>query len=260
MPPIITLLTDFGLRDSYVGTLKGVLLGICPAARIVDISHAIRARNVREAAFVLACAAPYFPPHTIHTVVVDPGVGGPRRAIAVRTRRHAVYVAPDNGVLTPALQNDEPDTIIHLCNPDYWRPEPGATFHGRDVFAPVAAHLALGAPLESFGPRLDAIVTLETHTPARLPDGTLEGAVQYVDHFGNAVTNIPAAGLPAHAPAHVRVEARPIGRVNRTYADVNPGEPVALIGSHGFLEIAVRDGNAAQTLGLDVGAVVRVGQ
>ena len=254
---IITLTTDFGLQDAYVGAMKGVILGIAPHAVIVDITHAVSPQDVRHAGFVLASAAPYFPPGTVHVAVVDPGVGTERRAVAVETRR-ARYVAPDNGILTLALQRDPAVRIVHLTNERYWRPSVSPTFHGRDIFAPVAAHLACGVPIEALGTPVDAIVQLPLSQPERRPDGSIVGHVQHIDHFGNCVTDIPAEWLPTGAAVRVEVAGNRIHGLAPTYAAVAPGEPVALIGSTGYLELAVREGSAAQRFGIAIGDAVVV--
>jgi len=189
MPPIITLTTDFGLADGFVGTMHGVILGICPAARVVDLSHGIAPQGVQEAAFVLAAAVPFFPAGTIHVVVVDPGVGSERRAIAVQTD-HTFYVAPDNGVLSEALAQDELVVAVHLNRAAFWLPVVSHTFHGRDIFAPVAAHLACGVPLRELGEPINDLLRLPASQPERWADGTLVGHLRYIDHFGNLITDV----------------------------------------------------------------------
>jgi hypothetical protein len=267
MRPIVTLTTDFGIRDSYVGVMKGVILSICPTAHLVDITHAITPQNVVEAAFIVQSFVPYFPVGTVHLVVVDPGVGSPRRAIALTTPR-ARYVGPDNGVLGPVWQDARtrwtPAEVrtVELTVPRFWRPQVSTTFHGRDIFAPVAAHLAAGIPLRAFGPALDTIEVASLPEPVREPDGSLRGSIIYVDHFGNCVSNITVAHLdwlgPQHQELEVTVGEHSVGTIQRTYADVAPGMPLALPGSNGRLELAVRNGHASQTLGVAAGDIVRV--
>lgn len=254
---IITLTTDFGSRDAYAGVMKGVILSIAPHATVIDITHAVPPQDVRHAGFVLASAIPYFPPDAIHVAVVDPGVGTERRPIAVETQR-ARYVAPDNGILTFALQRDPPVRIVHLTNEEHWLPSVSATFHGRDIFAPVAAHLACGVPIEALGESIDVIEELPLSRPVRRPDGSILGHVQYIDHFGNCVTDIPVEWLPPDAFVWVEVAGTRVGGLAPAYAAVAPGDPVALIGSTGYLEIAVREGNAAQRFGISVGDPVVV--
>jgi S-adenosylmethionine hydrolase len=269
--PIITFTTDFGLVDHYVGTIKAVALSICPGAALVDICHDVYPQAVRQAAFLLAAAAPYFPPGAVHLVVVDPSVGSERRPIAVKTVR-ATYVAPDNGVLSLALIQDPPLAAVHLTAPQYRLPRVSATFHGRDVFAPAAAHLACGVdPLEMGEPISVAdLIPFSLSEPEHQPDGSWLGEILHVDRFGNLITSfhypIPDTQYPIPNTQHlapsphlsVEVAGRRISRLSRTFADVAPGELVAYVGSSGHLEIAVREGNAAELLGVGVGAQVCV--
>lgn len=256
MPPIITLLTDFGTRDGYVAAMKGVILGICPAARIVDLTHEVAPQAVGEAAFLLSTIAPHYPEDTIHTVVVDPGVGSDRRSLAARCGGQ-VYVAPDNGVLSWVVAPAAPYEAVSLTARRYWRPAVSHTFYGRDVFAPVAAHLAAGVPLDALGPAVDDLAMLDIPQARRHADGATEGAIIHVDHFGNLITNIPAAWLVGGGERTVEIGGARIGGVATTYSEAMPGELLALVGgSHGNLEVAVRDGSAAERLGLGVGARV----
>jgi len=253
--PVITLTTDFGDVDAYVAAMKGVILTLCPDARLVDVSHQVRPQAVTEAAYLLSTATPYFPPGTVHLAVVDPGVGTPRRAVAVATER-ALYVAPDNGLLALALAADPPRQAVHLTNERYHWPTVSATFHGRDIFAPVAAHLACGTLLSDLGDAID---------PAGLqrldaPQVRLEGAgpwpaqVVHVDHFGNAVTNVQIEDLAAvEADLVIKVRDRRIVGLRHTFGDVPQGEVLAYRGSSGYLEIALRGGSAAEVLDLDLG-------
>ncbi len=252
---IISLTTDFGRSDGYVGVMKGVILGIAPDARLVDLSHEVAPQNVRQAVYVLAGAVPYFPQGAIHLVVVDPGVGGARRPIAVRTDS-AVFVGPDNGVLTPALADPSAQAWV-LDRPEFRLPEVSATFHGRDIFAPAAGHLARGALLETMARRVSDPVRLEMPVPQRTPDGGIRGEVVYVDHFGNLITDIPESWL-TDGPVQCTLAGRPIPGPYRTYSAAPPGAPLALISSGGALEIAVRDGNAHQVLEANIGAPVWV--
>jgi S-adenosylmethionine hydrolase len=255
--PIITLTTDFGQADGYVGTMKGVILGICPEAALVDISHEIRPQAVRQAAYVLSAAATYFPPDTVHLVVVDPGVGGKRRPIAVQAER-ATYVAPDNGVLSTLLARDPARLAVHLTKRRYRLPRVSVTFHGRDIFAPAAAHLALGTDPRQMGEPipLAGLVDLPAPQPEVQPDGSWQGEVLHIDRFGNLITNIQ---VPISCD-QLSVEAggAQIVGLSRTFADVQSGALVAYVGSSGYLEIAVREGNAAARLNTDVGDRVRV--
>jgi hypothetical protein len=258
-PPIITLLTDFGERDAYAGIMKGVMLGICPAARLVDLTHAVPAQAVRVGALVLRSAVPYFPDGTIHVAVVDPGVGSTRAAVAVSTER-AVLIGPDNGLLAPSAALLGVRAVRRVENAALCRQPVSDTFHGRDVFAPVAAHLAAGVAFDTLGPELAALQPLDLPEPTA-GDGTIDGAVVHVDHFGNLITNIPAAAVRTAFRARslsVTIAGMTIASLARAYADAAPGDPVALIGSWDLLEIAVRDGNAAARLGAAPGTPVRV--
>jgi len=252
MAKIITLCTDFGLSDGYVAAMKGVILSLAPEVVLVDISHEITRQSVREGAFVFDSAHRVFPPGTLHLVVIDPGVGGERRAIAVRTK-HYIFVAPDNGVLTYALQEAKVLQAVSLTNRAYWRNNRiSDTFHGRDLFAPASAHLINGVPLAELGPPISDLVHLDHTTPTQTEDGRIRGHVIHVDHFGNLVTDIPAALLPPRK-THVVLGSARIKGLCSSYASVARGEYLALIGSDGSLEIAVREGNAAQALEADVG-------
>jgi len=254
--PLITLTTDFGQADGYVAAMKGVILSLCPEARLVDISHDIAPQAIRSGAYVLSTAVPCFPGGAVHLVVVDPGVGSDRRPVAVQSQR-ASYVAPDNGVLTLALDRDPAQRAVHLTRPQFQRDQISATFHGRDIFAPVAAHLACGLSLEDLGTPLDPVdlIHLPISAPQRLADGSWQGEVLHIDRFGNLITNI---GLPPTDPERLSVEAKGtrIRGLSRTFADVEPGQPVVYVGSNGYLEIALREGSAAAQLGLGIGDAV----
>ena len=258
MDRIITLCTDFGQRDGYVAAMKGVILSIAPHTTLVDITHQIAPQSLREGAFVLGTACPFFPPETIHLVVIDPGVGGTRRAIAVQTERY-YFVAPDNGILTYVLQNERILNAVSLTKPRYWRARHiSNTFHGRDIFAPAAAHLARGVALNELGDPIQDIVQLPLPHPQREKDGTILGEVLHIDHFGNIITNIPAEMLTSSSNWSIQIGERSIDTLSPTYATVAPGQLLALIGSHGNLEIAMREGNAAQKLRVSPGTHVRV--
>lgn len=255
--PMITLTTDFGQTDAYVGAMKGVILNICPEVALVDITHGIDPQAVQQAAYLLSTAVPYFAPGTVHLVVVDPGVGSRRRAIVVETER-ALFVAPDNGVLGLALKQTAPRQAICLTEPRYRLSQVSATFHGRDIFAPAAAHLACGiSPGEMGDPiPLPDLVTLPSLEPQQHPDGSWLGEIIHVDHFGNLITNLR---LPdSLSPGTVKLGREQIEGLSRTFADVAPGEMVAYVGSSGHLEIAVREGNAAHQLSLGVGDPIQL--
>lgn len=255
--PIITLTTDFGISDWFVGTMKGVMAGIARHAQIIDITHAVPPGNIRAGAFALRSACRYFPKGTIHVAVVDPGVGSHRRALAVRTR-NSTYVGPDNGILSWALALEEVLAVHSLDLSQYFLPQVSRTFHGRDVFAPVAAHLANGLPVEKLGWKLTNYVRLPWPEPEQRDSGIV-GEVVYIDHFGNAITNLDTASL-AEATAGKQVEVllgrRRVGPLSSCYASVPKGKSTAVLGSSGFLEIAVNGGNAARALRIEVGTVV----
>ena len=257
-PPIITLLTDFGTSDAFAGIMKGVIFGIHPAARVVDLTHAVPPQQVLPAALLLRSAAPFFPPQTIHVVVVDPGVGSGRRALLIETA-HGLFIGPDNGVLSLAAPPAGRRGVRHLTNEAFFRHPVSQTFHGRDVFAPVAAHLSRGAAPPDCGPLVDSIIELTVpavrHAPQRLT-----GEVIYVDHFGNLVTNIDAEALATFPVRTLSVtihNTQVAGPVD-AYAVVSPGTPLAIVGSWGVLEIAVRNGSAADTFAAGPGMPVSV--
>ena len=248
---VISLLTDFGLADSYVGQVKGAILAVAPTATLVDVTHAVPPQDVPAGAFLLWSAVEAFPAGTIHLGVVDPGVGSARRAIAIRSRRGDVCVGPDNGLLAPATERlGGIELAVELTEPRYWRPGPSRTFHGRDLFGPVAAHLANGVPLEAIGHRIADLV--ELHIPE--PRGG-EGEVIHIDTFGNLVTNVPATRLPARFRVSVHGQT---AQAAPQYEAVQPGELLALVGSAGLLEISVREGSAAAVTGATRGTPVTV--
>jgi S-adenosylmethionine hydrolase len=260
-PRIITLTTDFALRDGYVASMKGVILSIVGDVAIVDVSHSVAPQSVDEGAFLLASVWPYFPGSTIHLTVVDPGVGTERRPVAVQTAR-GTFVGPDNGVFAPALAaigaiDAGTGTLIdaeavELTEESYRRHPTSRTFHGRDIFAPAAAHLAAGTPLGRLGPAIESLKTLVLPGFTRRR-GALVGSVTHVDAFGNVITSIPAHALPDQPV--VRMGEATIEGLSTSYQDRPLG---ALIGSTGFLEVAVRNGNAAQYLGVRRGDPVEV--
>ncbi len=249
---IIALTTDFGLADGFVGIMKGVILGIAPHARLVDLTHDIEPQNVRQALFILARATPYFPAGTIHLAVVDPGVGSQRRPLLVTTAR-ASYVGPDNGLFSQALA--EPGAQAwELDRPRYWLPRISRTFHGRDIFAPVAAHLANGVTPEQLARPIGDPVRIALPEPSRQPDGSVIGEIVHVDRFGNLISNIPA---PWVADGRWRCQIAGQNAVlATTYADVAVGTLVGVISSGETVELAVRNGNAARLLNVGVGETV----
>jgi len=251
---IVTLMTDFGLKDGNVGVMKGVILGIAPHAQVVDLSHLISPQNVREAALILARSAPFFPPETIHTVVVDPGVGTARRPMAARlgTQR---FVGPDNGVITLFLEYVEKQgwlaEFVHLDKPQYWLPEVSHVFHGRDIFSPAAAHLANGKTLQTLGSPITDPVRLALPQPERTPTG-LRGEVIHIDHFGNVASNIRVEHLTEWLAAPEKLSVHLCGAeiqgLVKTFGDRAPGELAALFGSTGNLIVSVVNGSAAERL------------
>lgn len=259
MAAIITLITDFGLLDGFVGTMKGVILGIHPTVSFVDLTHDIAPQDIEEAAFVLRNAYRYFPPDTIHVVVVDPGVGSPRRALIVESPGYT-FIGPDNGVFA-YIYRMEPDVrVTAITNTAYCLPERSRTFHGRDVFAPVAAHLARGVSASSCGPPLHDYVRGTVTEPVISANG-IAGHIIHIDRFGNVITDIPEARfIEVIQDRQFRIEAAScrLDRLSQTYADVPVGSPLAIFGSAGLLEIAVNGGSAARMLGLTRGDAVRV--
>jgi S-adenosylmethionine hydrolase len=258
---VITLLTDFGLMDEYVGVLKGVIHGISPAAVIIDVTHGIAPQNVAAAAYTLKAAYSYFPGGTVHMAVVDPGVGTARDIVAVRCAGH-LFLAPDNGLLAPILKEKSPDEGYRVENQDFFRHPVSATFHGRDVFAPVAARLSQGLPLKALGRPLnmDALQPLHVQEPRMNPDGVLEGEIVAVDRFGNLITNIDGKHLAklGSGKLDILLGDRVVTAMSRTYAQGKTGEVIALFGSRNCLEIAVNGASASKTLNMTHGGVVRI--
>ena len=273
MGAIITLTTDFGLTDAYVAAMKGVILSINPEANIVDICHSIKPQNIAEAAFVLSTAYPFFPRGTIHVVVVDPGVGTERRAIILKTPT-ACFVAPDNGVLNYVLQDCSARSTatgttqrlgklgpgleaVAITKPKYWRSPVGDTFHGRDIFAPVAARLSLGQPPLEFGEKITALTVLPIPKPHKGTNGSLVGHILHIDSFGNLITNVNRHDLPeARETITVEVGGRLIKGLRRTYAE---GQGLlSLTGSSDYLEISLKEGNASAYLNAKVGDEVKI--
>ena len=273
MGTIITLTTDFGLTDAYAAAMKGVILGINPEAKLVDICHAIRPQNIRQAAFVLSTAYPFFPPGTVHLVVIDPGVGTDRRAIILSTPS-AQFVAPDNGVLSYVIAQSSAEPVetypdqgqielpagleaVAITRPQFWRSPVSPTFHGRDIFSPVAARLSLGVPATDFGETVTSVTMLPLSHPQLTSENTLVGHIRHIDSFGNLTTNIRSNDLPRETQSiTIEVSRQLISGLSQTYAD---GDGLlALIGSSGYLEIALKDGNAGSFLNAEIGDEVRV--
>ncbi len=273
--PVITLLTDFGYQDAYIGIMKGVIAGINPSATVIDICHDVQPQDVFGGAYLLSTAYHYFPRGTIHVAVVDPGVGSKRDMVCVEFR-DCVFIAPDNGILSFVIQQELPRRIVRATNPRYFLPSPSNTFHGRDFFAPLAAYMSLGVKLQSLGGKIDRLKRLNISTPVMGKSGQLVGEVMHIDRFGNLITNItrdhlrqyyfsptPSVPLlPQHGMAKHKSEIRNselestnskleiiIGKEKiiglcASYMDVGKGRPLAIIGSTGYLEISVNQGSA----------------
>ena len=250
---IVTLTTDFGTADGYAASLKGVILAALPRANVVDLAHDLAHGDVAAASALLARAAPLFPSGTVHVAVVDPGVGTERRGLALAVGGQR-YVGPDNGIFTGVLSQSDAAEARALENQGLWRPEVSPVFHGRDIFAPVAAYLAAGGELGSVGSAVasESLVRLASPVPTG-GAAALRGEVVHVDRFGNLVTNLPAPAGARGAAVEVAGRALPL---SRTYGDVAPGALVAVVGSSGMVEIAVRDGSAAAHLGAGAGLVI----
>ena len=285
-PRVITLLTDFGNQDAYVGIVKGVIAGINPFANIVDICHSIPPQDIFSSAYLLYSSYKYFPRKTIHVAVVDPGVGSRRDIVCVETK-DCFFLVPDNGILGFIIQNEKPKSIFRVTNNKYFLPSPSNTFHGRDVFAPVAAHLSLGVKPQQLGIKIDQLEQLNIPKPVRKKTGRVEGQIIYIDRFGNLITNIKKEYLikgvggqeseDRSQKLENRIKQRKttlkelfslcntietvIGRkkvvgLSNTYLDVNAGEPLVLFGSAGFLEVSINQGNAQRYFKADKGSKI----
>jgi S-adenosylmethionine hydrolase len=258
--PFLTLTTDFGNKDGFIGTLKGVIWSICPSAQIADISHEISPQNVLAGAFALWRAYPFFPEETVHVAVVDPGVGTSRRPIAAHLGTYT-FVGPDNGLFTPMFEDAEKNgwrlETVHLKEAKYFRPEVSATFHGRDIFAPVAAHLANGVPLANLGPAILDPVRLSMPKPEKTTRGWL-AHVTVIDIFGNCTTDLPAAVLTERERITFHLRGHEVRGLAASYGHEQPGELIALVDSENYVEIAVVNGSAALKLGAQVGELVEV--
>jgi S-adenosyl-L-methionine hydrolase (adenosine-forming) len=258
--PFLTITTDFGTKDGFVGTMKGVIWKICPEVQIADITHEVAPQNVHEGAIALWRAYSFFPAGTVHVAVVDPGVGTQRRAIAAKLGDQ-YFVAPDNGLLTPIIEDTEakglPMTFVHLTNQTFWLQDVSHTFHGRDIFAPVGAYLAKGVSLKELGP----FITDVKRTPLPRPEKTVTGykaQIAVVDVFGNLTTNLPVSAVEAFSKVTFHLKGAEIKGLVASYGHRKPGDLVALGDSEGFIEIAVVNGSGAKTLGAGVGDEVEV--
>jgi S-adenosyl-L-methionine hydrolase (adenosine-forming) len=251
--PLITLLTDFGTQDIYVGVMKGTIARIAPQTHIIDLTHEIPPQDIATARFQWLSAYPYFPPSTIHLAVVDPGVGSSRHPIALQMPS-GYLVAPDNGVISGILTIEPPLAAVKLIHRQYWRtPNPSHTFHGRDIFAPIAAHLANGVSLLELGEAIDpaSLVQIPIPIPQQLPDGNWQGVIQAIDHFGNLITNL-RGDLVSGKTWSLHLGNRSFPGC-QTYAEQTAGKAIALIGSEHWLEIAIVNGSAKLSLEVDIG-------
>lgn len=257
-PTVVALLTDFGTSDPYVGIMKGVILGLCPTAQIVDVCHEVPPHDVLAGALMLRGAYRYFPCGTVFVAVVDPGVGSARRAIAAEADGR-IFVCPDNGLLSAVAKQTPIARAVELTNADYFLPHVSRTFHGRDIFAPVAAHVAAGTKLDALGPEIDDLATIPLSEAVRTADGW-EARVIYIDSFGNAITDLREDAVRDTDVRQLRlsVAGTTIVGLSESYAAVREGEPVALVGSWGYVEIGIRNGSAAERLRVRRGDAVTV--
>jgi hypothetical protein len=256
---IITLTTDFGLSDHFVGVMKGVILGIQPAADLIDISHGVQPHDIADGAFTIAQAYRYFPKNTIHVVVVDPGVGSARRPLLAEMAGQ-YFVAPDNGVLSMIFAREQAVRVRHITNERYFLQPVSRTFHGRDVFSPVAGHLAAGITPAQFGMRIEDYIRASFDEPAQTGKHTWIGAVLKADHFGNLATNFHIDDFPSvrtHAFA-LQIGTQSISRLALTFSECAPGELFVVVGSSGYIEVAASEGSAAKALGCGAGSPVEL--
>ncbi len=256
---IITLLTDFGTKDHYVASMKGVILNINPECHLVDITHRVNAQDIEEGAFVLANAYSYFPKGTVHLCVVDPGVGGSRKPILLVTQNH-FFVGPDNGLFTLVAQREKVKQVLVLTEKKYFLPKISRTFHGRDLFAPVAAHLSLGVKPAAFGYEIRSLKVIRFQRPV-IKEGRLSGKILHIDAFGNVISNIDEGILfqfRQGRPFVVRAGRKSVYGLKEGYWEGKKGETIALLGSSGFLEVSVRDGNARKILKVKRGDPIEI--
>ncbi|PIE91377.1 MAG: hypothetical protein CR997_01265 [Acidobacteria bacterium] len=252
MRPVIALLTDYGTRDGFVGTLRGVIKRLSPFVDLVDITHQIPAQDILSASFVLAETAPYFPSETVFLAVVDPTVGTSRKAIIARNS-WGLFVCPDNGLLSRVHLKSPLEHIVSIENPKYTLQTQSTTFHGRDIFAPVAAYLSRGESMDVFGPPLEEITLLESPKPIHHVDGSIEGRIIHIDVYGNLISNIPYMKAEEGAHAEWILGEKSFSGIKQTYADVDEGNFVAVKGSHGYCELSINKGNASHVLGVKRG-------
>lgn len=258
---VISLLTDFGNQDAYVGIMKGVIAGINPGVHIIDICHNILPHDIFNGAYLLSTSYKYFPKGTIHVAVIDPGVGGARGIVCVETQDY-LFLAPNNGLLSFIARKERLKNIIHITNSKYFLPSPGHTFHGRDIFAPVAAHLSRGIKTRQLGTKMNQLECLDIPEPHFKKPGQLEGQIISIDRFGNLITNITRIHVESLAlgqkDREVIIGKKKVFGLSKTYADVSNGKPLILIGSAGFLEISVNQGNAQKYFNVDRGSKISI--
>lgn len=251
---VVTLITDFGANESYVAAIKGVILSINPKVQIIDISHSVSSYDIKEGAFILSCVYKYFPAETIHIAIVDPGVGGYRRALAVKTRNF-YFLGPDNGILSYAIKKEKVQKIIALANNKYFMKEISSTFHGRDIFAPVAAHISNGMDIKKMGKEINKINEIafpEINIKKSGKVTLIQGKIIYKDSFGNLVSNISKEELlkiTKNKTVQVFIGKHLIGNIKRSYYEAEKGEALAVWGSYNYLEISVREGSAFKRFG-----------
>lgn len=258
MSSVITLTTDFGVQDHYVGVLKAMLISIAPEARLIDISHQIPPQDIMAGAWVVRNTAMLYPPDSVHLVVVDPGVGTARKPVALRINDQ-FFVGPDNGIFS-LIADSHSYQAVELTNTEYWLPSQSRTFHDRDIFAPVAAHLSRGVPLNDLGKPSEQLETYRWAVPISDKDG-IQGWIVHIDHFGNLISNIPGKMIreaAAVADLKIYVGNTILEKIVDTFGDVEEGEPAAYIGSSGVLEVAINKGSARQMLGVEKGAQISI--
>jgi len=263
--PVITILSDFGCHDEYVGVMKGVILSVCPGVSIVDITHQIDPQDIAQAAYLIPSFYRFFSKGTVHLVVVDPGVGSERDILAANHGGH-FFIAPDNGVLTLLMNREKSDTIVRIRNTDNYIKPLSDTFHGRDIFAPIGAHIVNGTGLEELGTKtgIENLILLEDLDCRLSETGELVGKIISIDHFGNLITNIDSNRLTNYRKNNPKnrleicISSHVIAGLSKTYANADPSSPLALIGSRNYLEIAVKGGSAKQFFKARKGDVVRI--
>jgi S-adenosylmethionine hydrolase len=256
---LISLVTDFGLKDNFAGVMKGVILKINPLARVVDICHEVKSQGVLEAAFLLRSSFKYFPAGTVHLAIVDPGVGSTRDIIAVKSKNY-FFVAPDNGILSLALKEERPEKIVEITNDRYFLKPTSSTFHGRDIFAPVAAYLSKGEPINKFGRQIKALKKLALPR-VKVDSGRLSAEVIYIDRFGNLISNIDRDTLNKFIQGKkfkINITDKSIGGISQSYAQAGNLEPLALIDSFGYLEIALNCGSAQDYFGVGIDEKINI--